>query len=83
MREQIISEIGDKLDSLGIVVAEVNYENQEGNKALCIGLDRKEILSVDEVVEATKIINPIIDKMNEFKDIDILDIYAIAKGDEK
>lgn len=45
-------------------------------------LDSNDIIDMNKVVEASKIINPILDKANPIEDKYILDVYAKSKGDE-
>ncbi len=81
MKEKIVSLIGDKLDSLGVVIDDA-YLEEEGNELyLRIVLDREEIIPLQTVVMATRIINPILDKEKDLIDQSyILDVYAKEKG---
>ncbi len=81
MKEKIVSLIGDKLDSLGVVIDDA-YLEEEGNELyLRIVLDREEIIPLQTVVMATRIINPILDKEKDLIDRSyILDVYAKEKG---
>ena len=54
----------------------------DGENTLTIILDRDEIISLNEVVMATRIINPILDKLDPIKEEYTLDVYAKEKGDE-
>ena len=83
MKEQIIEQVGDKLDKLEVFIDDVIYEKEESNNFLRIVLDSKNIIPINTVVMATRIINPIIDKMDLNLDNYILDIYAKSKGDVK
>ncbi len=83
MKEQIIEQVGDKLDKLEVFIDDVIYEKEESNNFLRIVLDSKNIIPINTVVMATRIINPIIDKMDLKLDNYILDIYAKSKGDVK
>ena len=82
MKEKIIEAIGDKLDNLGLTIYDVTYGKVDGENTLTIILDRDEIISLNEVVMATRIINPILDKLDPIKEEYTLDVYAKEKGDE-
>ena len=82
MKEKIIEAVGDKLDNLGLIIDSVEYGIVDGENTLTIVLDREEIINIDEVVMATRIINPILDKLDLIKESYTLDVYAKEKGDE-
>ena len=82
MKEKIIEAVGDKLDNLGLVIDSVEYGKVDGENTLTIVLDREEIININEVVMATRIINPILDKLDLIKESYTLDVYAKEKGEE-
>ena len=82
MKEKIIEAIGDKLDKLGVLIDDITYGKVDGENTLTIVLDREEIITLNEVVMATRIINPILDKLDPIKEEYTLDVYAKEKGDE-
>ena len=82
MKEKIIEAVGDKLDNLGLVIDSVEYGKVDGENTLTIVLDREEIININEVVMATRILNPILDKLDLIKDSYTLDVYAKEKGEE-
>ena len=82
MKEKIIEAIGDKLDNLGVVIDSVEYGKVDGENTLTIVLDREEIITINEVVMATRIINPILDKLDLIDESYTLDVYAKEKGEE-
>ena len=81
MEQQIKREVGNKLDKLNIWIDSVSVEKEEGNTFLRIALDADFIIPLNTVVMATRIINPLIDKMKIELDNYILDVYAKEKGD--
>lgn len=81
MKEKIISAIGNKLDDLDIFIDEVTYGSEENDATLTIVLDSKNLLPLNKVVMATKIINPILDELDLIKESYTLDVYAKEKGD--
>ena len=82
MKEKLIEAIGNKLDTLEVFVDEVIYETEGKYNYLRIVLDSKEIIDLKKITMATRIMNPIIDKMNLEYDEYILDVYAKSKGEE-
>ena len=54
---------------------------RKGNKVLEVIVDSKDVITIDDVVKATKIINPIIDEANFIDEKYILDVYGKSKGD--
>ena len=82
MKEKLVEAVGDKLDKLGLVIDDVTYGKVDGENTLTVVLDRDEIININEVVMATRIINPILDKLDLIKESYTLDIYAKEKGEE-
>ena len=82
MKEEIIKLVGDSLSSLNMKIDDVIYRKENGNNNLEIVLDSDDVIDIDKIVEATKIIDPIIEKSDIIKEKYILDIYGKSKGDE-
>ncbi len=82
MKEKITELIGDSLSPLNLHVDDVIYEKVEGQNTLNIVLDSDEVIDIDRIVAATKIINPIIDESNIIDERYVLDVYGKAKGDD-
>lgn len=83
MKEQVIRLIGDNLKELGVYVYDVVYEKEGRTNYLRVVLDSEEIIDMEKVVKATKIINPLLDQEEIVKEDNyILDVYAKSKGDE-
>lgn len=81
MKEKIIELVGNKLDSLGVVIDDVQYKKENGENTLEIVLDREDIIPLNVVVMATRIINPILDKADLIQESYTLDVYAKEKGE--
>lgn len=79
MKEKIIEAVGNKLDDIGVYIYDVTYGKVDGENTLTIILDRDEIITLNEVVMATRIINPILDKLDLISDSYTLDVYAKEK----
>lgn len=70
--------INSELKSINLFVDDIFYED----KVLNIVLDSDEIIDVERVVDATKIINPIVDENDFIKESYTLDVYSKEKGDK-
>lgn len=81
MKEEIISIVGDKLKKLNVWIDEVYVDSEGNNKFLHIVLDSEEIIPINTVVMATRIINPLLDEIDLIDGAYMLDIYAKSKGD--
>lgn len=83
MKEKIIELVGDSLNKLNVWIDDVYLDEEGSNKFLHIVLDAEEIIPINTVVMATRIINPILDDANIIDEAYILDIYSKSKGDGK
>ena len=83
MKEKIIELVGDSLNKLNVWIDDVYLDEEGSNKFLHIVLDAEEIIPINTVVMATRIINPILDDANIIDEAYILDIYAKSQGDGK
>lgn len=81
MKEKIIEAVGNKFDDLDIFIDEVTYGEIDNENILTVILDSKEIIPLNKVVMATRILNPILDKLDLIKESYTLDVYAKSKGD--
>ena len=81
MKESIKELVGDKLDSLEVWIDDVYADKEDNNDVLHIVLDADYIIPINTVVMATRIINPLLDKIDIMDGSYILDIYAKEKGD--
>lgn len=74
--------IGNSLEELNVYVYDVMYEKEGRTNYLRVVLDSEEMIDMDRVVAATKIIDPLLDNLDIEDDNYILDVYAKSKGDE-
>ena len=81
MEEKIREKIGHSLDELNMVIDNIKYEKEGSNNYLRICLDSSDVIDVNKIVLATKIINPLIDELDLIKEEYILDIYGKSKGE--
>ena len=81
MFEKIKTLVDDKIKDLDLFVSSVYYSTEEGVKTFNIELDSNNLIDINKITEATKIINPIMDENNLCDDVDVLDIHSKVKGD--
>ncbi len=82
MKEKIIQAVGNQLDHLNLFIDDITYEKKDGENTLTIILDGKEIIPLNKVVMATRILNPILDRLDLISESYTLDVYAKEKGEE-
>ena len=81
MKQKIIEAVGDKLKELNVFIDDITYGKVDNENTLTIILDSDEMIQLNKVVMATRIINPILDKLELIKESYKLDVYAKEKGD--
>lgn len=83
--EQKLNEIREKIEEpmkkMNIIVDSVTYGVEGNINFLRIVLDKVNGIDLDTIVEATNVINPIIDTFDFVDDSYILDIISKEKGD--
>ena len=75
--KEIVTEAMNKED---IIVCSVSYEKENNYNFLKIVLDKVNGIDLDTIVEATNVINPILDKHDLIKEEYILDISSKERG---
>ena len=78
--EKIRESIKEPLSKLEIVVDSIEYVNIGNTYSLNIVLDRVSGIDLDTIVEATNIINPIIDELDLFEESYVLDVSSKERG---
>ena len=84
MEEQIKNALIGPLMSEGIVIDSVRYgfDEEEKVNTLYVVIDKLDgDVTIDEVVKATKIINPIVDELDLIKEEYTLDVSSKEKGE--
>ena len=76
MEEKIKNVIEKPIEELNLKVDSISFEK----KTLNIVLDSDEIIDLNKIVEATKVIDKILDKEDFIKDKYLLDISSKEKG---
>lgn len=67
------------LEKLNLFVDSIEYKNN----VLEIELDSDEVIDLDKIVEATHVINNILDEKDLIKESYTLDVHSKEKGDEE
>jgi len=70
------------LDELNMIVDSVVLEKENNQLFLRICLDSEDIIDLDKVVLATKIIDPIIEQADLIENEYILEVYGKSKGSD-
>lgn len=78
--DKIKEAIWEPMRNLSIIVCEIVYEKENGYNFLKITLDKVNGLDMDSIVEATNVINPIIDDLDLIDEEYILDISSKERG---
>ena len=80
MIEKIKEAIEGPLKKLDMVVDSIVYEKEGSYYFLRIVLDKVGGIDMDAIVEATHIINPIIDELDPYEESYILDVSSKERG---
>ena len=78
--EIIKKEITKPMEELEIIVDKVDFVNENNYNFLKIELDKVNGIDLDTIVEATNIINPIIDRLDLIEEEYVLDISSKERG---
>ncbi|MBO5120130.1 MAG: hypothetical protein J6C28_00405 [Bacilli bacterium] len=82
MKEQVAELVNESIKELGVFVDDAYIANEEGKKIFNIVLDSEEIIDLNKITDASRIINKIMDKNAKLlDDADELDIFSKEKGD--
>ena len=83
MKEKISELVDESIKELNVFVDDAFTSTEEGKKIFNIVLDSDEVIDLDKVTAASRIINKIMDEHNDLlDDADELDIYSKEKGEE-
>ena len=82
MKEKVSDLLNEEIKELGVYVDDAFISTEEGKKIFNIVLDSEDIIDLNKVTEASRIINKIMDEhVDLLDDADELDIYSKEKGD--
>ena len=83
MKDKIKNLLDDSIKDLNVFVDDAYTSTEEGKKIFNIVLDSDEIIDLNKVTEASRIINKIMDENDSLlEDADELDIFSKEKEDE-
>ena len=83
MKEKIAKLVNDDIKDLNVFVYDAFISEEEGKKIFNIVLDSDEVIDLNKITDASRIINKIVDSNEEvLEDCDELDIYSKEKGEE-
>ena len=83
MKEKISSLVDEKIKKLNVFVDDAFISTEEGKKIFNIVLDSEEVIDLNRVTDASRIINKIMDANESLlEDADELDIYSKEKGEK-
>ncbi len=84
MKKEIASLLDEAIKDLNLFVDDAFISEEEGQKVFNIVLDSSEVIDLNRITEASRIINAIMDKnVSVLEDADVLDIYSKEKGEEE
>jgi ribosome maturation factor RimP len=84
MKEKIANLVNDAIKDLNVFVYDAYLDSEEGKKRFNIVLDSNEVIDLNKITEASRIINKIMDENESLlEDADELDIFSKEKGDEE
>ena len=78
--EEIRKNLTPSLEKLNIIITDITYSKKGKYNFLTIELDKEGGLDLDSIVEASNVINPIIDKLDLIDDSYILDVISKERG---
>ena len=82
MKEQVAELVNESIQELGVFVDDAYISTEEGKKIFNIVLDSEEIIDLNRITDASRIINKIMDENASLLDnADELDIFSKEKGE--
>ena len=82
MKEKVASLVNESIKDLNVYVHDAFMSTEENKKVFNIVLDSEEVIDLNKITDASRIINKIMDEHDEvLGDIDELDIYSKSKGE--
>ena len=74
--------IEEEIKKLGYILSSVKYIKEDGNFYLRVVIDKEGTIDIDDCINVTKLIDPLLDNVDYIKDSYILDVCSIEKGCE-
>ncbi len=83
MKETVENLVNEAIKDLNVFVSDAFIDTEEGKKRFNIVLDSEEVIDLNKITEASRIINKIMDENESvMEDADELDIFSKEKGEE-
>lgn len=80
IESKVLNVIEKPIADLGIKVVEVKLEKENNSLYLRIFIDKEPFITIDDCVDVTNLVNPILDENDFIDESYILDISSIEKG---
>ena len=82
MKKKIEELINPSIEKLNVFVDDAYISTEEGKKVFKIVLDSEEIIDLNLITDASRIINKIMDENSDLlEDADELDVFSKEKGE--
>ena len=78
--DKIREKLTPSLTEIDIVITDITFSKNGKYNFLTIELDKESGIDLDTIVEATNIINPLIDELDIIDDSYILDVISKERG---
>ena len=84
MKEKVANLVDEAIKDLNVFVDDAYLDSEEGKIIFNIVLDSNEVIDLNRITEASRIINKIMDENSSLlEDADELDIFSKEKGDKE
>lgn len=82
IEDKIRNLLEEKIKEIGYILDEVVYEEENGTNFLRLIIDKNDIITVEDCVIVSNLVNPILDDIDPIEDKYILDVCSKEKGCE-
>lgn len=82
IEEKVRNLIEEKIKENGYILDEVLYIKEDGNYFLRVVIDKNGVIDVEDCVNVTRLIDPMLDDIDYITDSYILDVCSKEKGCE-
>lgn len=82
IEKRVLELIQEPIEKLGFRIDEVTYELEGKTRFLRVIIDKDGIVNLDDCVEASRVINPLLDEKDFIEENYILDVCSKEKGCE-
>lgn len=81
MKEKVAELVNESIKEFNVYVEDAYTDVVEGKKVFHIVLDSDEVIDLNRITDASRVINKIMDNSDLLEDMDELDIYSKEKGE--